>query len=297
MIEKITVIYIISDRRSGSTLLENMLSKSEEIISVGELAMLKGHIDKQGPGIFWNWNCACGKPILDCEFWSKVLENIYEENFQTKTKWPFKSSKITVASFFPQSACKTLWKFINTKNNHKTINILDEIYKTVSAISSKKIIVDSSKDPMHALAISQCKNVDAKFIWLTRDVRAITVSKLKRAKANKSSDKGAVRTLYSTLFFKKLCAAVLSCLKNHTTLKVNYEALAANPQQELDKICNHFGLKNFNSPDYMELINDHTIGGTPTRFERRPVAADESWKNFYKNKPVLNVFGKFANSL
>ena len=52
MQEKTTVIYIISDRRSGSTLLENMLSKSEEIISVGELAMLKGHIYKEGPGRF-----------------------------------------------------------------------------------------------------------------------------------------------------------------------------------------------------------------------------------------------------
>ena len=50
--EKITVIYIISDRRSGSTLLENMLSKSEEIISVGELAMIRGHIYKEGPGFF-----------------------------------------------------------------------------------------------------------------------------------------------------------------------------------------------------------------------------------------------------
>ena len=51
--KKPTVIYIIADRRSGSTLLENMLSKSEEIISVGELAMLKGHILKEGPGEMW----------------------------------------------------------------------------------------------------------------------------------------------------------------------------------------------------------------------------------------------------
>lgn len=297
MSEKTTVIYIISDRRSGSTLLENMLSKSEEIISVGELAMIKGHIDKQGPGVFWNWNCSCGKPVLECEFWSKVLNNIYDENFQSKTKWNFKSSKITVASFLPKTACKTLWKFINTEGNFHTIKILNEIYKSVNNVSSKKIIVDSSKDPMQALAISKCKDVNTKFIWLTRDVRAITVSKLKRAKANKSSDKGAVRTLYSTLFFKKLCAAALGCLKNHITLKISYEALAANPQKELDNICKHFGLENFEAPSYMELMDDHTIGGTPTRFERRPVAADDSWKKFYKNKPLLNAFGKFANSL
>ena len=189
MTEKITVIYIIADRRSGSTLLENMLSKSEEIISVGELAMLKGHIKKEGPGFLWNWNCSCSKPVLECEFWCKVLKDIYDNNFQTKARWPFKSVKISIASFFPRSACKTLFKFINTTNNIATINILNQVYKSVSEISSKKLIVDSSKDPMQALAVSKCKNVEAKFIWLTRDLRAITYSKMKRAAINKSSDK------------------------------------------------------------------------------------------------------------
>ena len=212
-----------------------MLSKSEEIISVGELAMMKGHIDKQGPGVFWNWNCSCGKPVLECEFWSKVLNNIYDENFQTKTKWPFKSSKITVASLFPQSACKTLWKFINTKRNYATINILDEIYKSVSSISSKKIIVDSSKDPMQALAISKCKNINPKYIWLTRDARAITYSKMKRAKINKSSDKRGLRTLATTLFFKKLCASAIKCLKKYDSLIISYEALLQTHNRNLIK--------------------------------------------------------------
>ena len=47
----------------------------------------------------------------------------------------------------------------------------------------------------------------------------------------------------------------------------------------------------------MELSNDHTIGGTPGRFERRPVAEDITWKDFYTNKPILNTLGKFANRL
>lgn len=297
MTEKITVIYIIADRRSGSTLLENLLSKSDEIVSVGELAMLKGHIDRTGPGVFWNWNCSCSKSVFECPFWNKVLGNIYSKNFQTKTKWPFKSLQILMASFFPGSVCKTLWKFINTKNNLLTINILNEVYQSVSNTASKKIIVDSSKDPVQALAISKCENIDAKYIWLKRDARAITYSKMKRAQINKSSDKRGLRTLATTLFFKKLCAAALQCLKEHNSLTLNYEQLAADPREELNKVCNYFGLKNFIAPHYMELANNHTIGGTPGRFERRPVAEDTSWKNFYKSKPLLNRLGKWANKL
>ncbi len=45
---KCTIIYVMSDKRAGSTLLENILSKSDETVSVGELALLKNHIFRQG---------------------------------------------------------------------------------------------------------------------------------------------------------------------------------------------------------------------------------------------------------
>jgi hypothetical protein len=80
-------------------------------------------------------------------------------------------------------------------------------------------------------------------------------------------------------------------------LTVSYEALAANPQQELDNICNYFKMQNFESPGYMELTDDHTIGGTPARFECCPVAEDTTWENLFSRNPVFSAPGKFANSL
>src|SRR5215210_5840531 len=97
MKKQLTIIYVISDRRSGSTLLENILSKSPEVISVGELAMLKGHILKQGPGERWNWNCSCGQQITQCTFWAPVLKDTYFNNisaFNTNINWNFKSKKM-----------------------------------------------------------------------------------------------------------------------------------------------------------------------------------------------------------
>ena len=140
MAKKITVIYIISDRRSGSTLLENILSKSGEIVSVGELAMLKGHIDKQGPGVFWNWNCSCGKPVLECEFWAKVLENIYDKNFETKINWPYKSLKVLLLSALPGVSKKRLLQSVYTQKNKQTIATLNAVYASVANVSGKKFI-------------------------------------------------------------------------------------------------------------------------------------------------------------
>jgi hypothetical protein len=297
MQDPIIVIYIISDRRSGSTLLENILSKSNETVSVGELAMLKGHIVKEGPGEIWNWNCSCGKPVLQCEFWSKVLAGIYDENFETKISWPYKSSKALSASLMPALLKNTFFKFIHTKKNQQTIEQLNQVYIAISNISAKKFIVDSSKDPMQALAVNECKNVEAKFIWLSRDLRAITFSKLKRWKVNKRSNKKPLETLTYSFYYKKVCAATLQCINKNNSIKIDYEALAANPQKELDKICDKFGIEKYAAPEYMELSNDHTIAGTPGRFERKKIAADNSWKEFFKQNTLLNALGKVFNSL
>ena len=297
MQDPIIVIYIISDRRSGSTLLENILSKSNETVSVGELAMLKGHIIKEGPGEIWNWNCSCGKPVLQCEFWSRVLAGIYDENFETKISWPYKSSKALSAALMPALLKKAFFKFIHTKKNKQTIEQLNKVYTAISNISAKKFIVDSSKDPMQALAVNECKNVEAKFIWLSRDLRAITFSKLKRWKVNKRSNKKPLETLTDSFYYKKVCAATLQCINKNNSIKIDYEALAVNPQKELDKICEKFGIQKYAAPEYMELSNDHTIAGTPGRFERKKIAADDSWKEFFKHNTMLNALGKVFNSL
>lgn len=297
MQNKTTVIYIISDRRSGSTLLENMLSKSSETVSVGELAMLKGHIKKQGPGEIWNWHCSCGQPVLQCPFWSEVLQGIYTEPFETKITWPYKSVKMLTRSVLPLNAKGLLHTIINNRPNQATIAHLNNVYAAVARVSGKAFIVDSSKDPLQGLAVTKCAAVDAKFIWLSRDLRAITFSKLKRWKVNKRSDKKPLETLTDSFYYKKVCASVLSSLPGSHTIKIDYEALAANPQAELDKICTKFGLQSYTAPQYMELSNDHTIAGTPGRFERKAIAADNSWQDFYTKHTALNLLGKVFNAL
>ena len=222
---------------------------------------------------------------------------MYDENFETKIRWPYKSFKILSACLVPFIFKRYLKNFIHTKKNTQTTEKLNVVYTAIHNVSGKKFIVDSSKDPIQALAVDECKNADAKFIWLSRDLRAITFSKLKRWKVNKRSNKKPLETLTDSFYYKKICAAALLCINKNNTIKINYEALAANPQKELDAICNKFGLQNYTAPEFMELSNEHTIAGTPGRFERKKIAADDSWKDFYVHHKMLNVSGKVFNSL
>jgi hypothetical protein len=226
-----------------------------------------------------------------------VLNNIYNENFETKISWPYKSLKLLLSTLVPAVSKKSLLQFIHTKKNQQTTTTLNAVYDSIANVSGKKFIVDSSKDPVQALAVNACQNVDAKFIWLSRDLRAITFSKLKRWKVNKRSNKKPLETLTDSFYYKKICAAAINSIKKNNALKINYEVLAANPQKELDKICGIVGLNNYAAPEFMELLDDHTIAGTPGRFERKKIAADNSWKDYFKNKALLNFLGKVFNSL
>ena len=69
---KKTIIYVMSDVRSGSTLLENILSNAPNTLSVGELHHLDSHLYKGKWGRPWNWTCSCGKSIDNCKFWNKT---------------------------------------------------------------------------------------------------------------------------------------------------------------------------------------------------------------------------------
>ena len=60
--KKIKVIYISGIGRSGSTLLDIILSTSEKVFSVGE-------IFKYNQMLRENIKCSCGKKVKDCSFW------------------------------------------------------------------------------------------------------------------------------------------------------------------------------------------------------------------------------------
>jgi len=296
---KPTVIYIMSDRRSGSTLLENILSKSRETVSVGELAMLKGHVLKTGWGERWNWTCACGEPVQQCVFWKPVLDKVYANDFEFETniRWNLNSKLVNAVCYLPAVFKKSLRKLINTKHNKKAVATLQNLYKAIGEVSGKKFIIDSSKDPVQALAVYEQTGVDVKVIWLKRDLRAIATSKNKWKLLNKKKEKSLLHHLYNVYYFKRVCKAVATLVKPNDLLELNYEELALNTADTLEKITTKFNLQPYEAPLFMELNNDHTIGGTPERFEKKPIAYDASWKQLYNNKRLLYVTGSLLNKL
>ncbi len=299
MQNKATVIYVMSDVRSGSTLLENILSKSEETVSVGEMALLKNHIERKGPGARWNWNCSCGLPPAECVFWCDVLKEkaVTDPHFNTAVQWNFQSKKMVAGSLFSSLIKRKLQELNNKPVNKDTIATNNELYKKIFQITGKTFIVDSSKDPVQAYLtyLNKPADFEVKIISLKRDLRAIAASKRKWSVANKKKQKSLSKWLTNSLFYKKICTVVTQLVPSEDVISVSYEDLAIHTQQQLDAIAKTCCLVPYKAPEFMVVENDHTIAGTPQRFSKRPIAYDRSWETFYNKKPLLSFFGKIIN--
>src|SRR5688500_1444385 len=68
---KVKILYIASDSRSGSTLLDLMLGQADEIFSVGELR----HVWERS--YLKNELCGCTRPCGECACWAAVTEHAF----------------------------------------------------------------------------------------------------------------------------------------------------------------------------------------------------------------------------
>src|SRR5687768_409663 len=71
MTERVKVLFILGWARSGSTLLDQILGTEEGFFSTGELRWiwLRGLVQQR--------NCGCGRRVVECPFWTAVLERAY----------------------------------------------------------------------------------------------------------------------------------------------------------------------------------------------------------------------------
>jgi len=287
MEEKKTIIYIMSDVRSGSTLLENLLSKSDEVISVGESRFLSSHINKGRIGRTWDWKCSCGKDILECDFWKNILRDKSADDIKN-----LKTEIQVDDSILKPLIGRNYGKFWKTEDSKQVTTTLDYIYNKIYETTKKNVIVDSSKNPFQALAFYKNSKYNFKIIYLKRDIRAVSISKRKWVKKN---NRNKAKYLYWYLFVTKLyelkCKWVFKRISSPDIITINYKDLAVDYQYEMSKVCGFAKINQFEIPEFMYLDDDHTIAGTPNRFTKRRIAYDEKWKIESKKKLFFNFIG------
>ena len=162
------VVYIGGYSRSGSTILDILLSQHSAVCGTGELCFL-----------FDDWlnrkrTCSCGRPYAECDFWSDLASTI---------------DIATVSAVIREVEHRSNFKNVvddrlpaELKSQYKANQ--EAIFRYIQKKSGKNIIIDSSKTTRDSagrcLAIAKYTDLDTCMIHLARNGRSTTHSFLQK---------------------------------------------------------------------------------------------------------------------
>jgi hypothetical protein len=293
------ILYVLSDNRSGSTLLDQLLGAHPDVVSVGELHWLSAYVRKDRT--LYNpvhpLVCACGQAVMDCSFWASVQEaaNRPLDSFRLKPRffrWQGAGSEGN--SFrermarLPMRMIKRHPYFYKNPVGHKIVDgptlARDSIAlsNAILRASGRKIIVDSSKSALKFWSVYRQQPDNTKAVILVRDYRAVVYSKMKRGQSLEGAALGWRRKMEQIDFFT-------SGVADDRCHRLNFESLCADPTTELTALCAFLGIDFDNKMLSRPADNVHHIGGSPSKFDpgKRAISLDKRYEKAF-DQDALN---------
>jgi hypothetical protein len=270
----IRVVFILGYTRSGSTLLEQLLSMAPGTVAVGEMAYLWEQSVRN------NSYCGCGSKWTNCSFWKSILGDLPSPGFQKE-----RSPDTGQFWAFFRDLVRTGRSSDNQHYEH-FLKQIESIYLAINGQTGCSVIIDSSKRPFFGLAVSRTQGVSVTFIHLVRDSRGCAFS-WKKAKARIELGKNVfmpqLPALRSALSWvgNNLQAEILR-IQPGQNIFLRYEDFVANPTYQVNKILNQVGLPSI-SPDQngiFHIPSSHGIWGNPGRWSSMnaiKVTEDKRW--------------------
>tara|TARA_B110000091_G_scaffold103956_1_gene112932 strand:+ start:9906 stop:10769 length:864 start_codon:yes stop_codon:yes gene_type:complete len=222
---KKTLIYIIGAGRSGTTMLDIVLGNTSESLSLGEI----NRFFKRN-GIPPKRNIK-DKTFL---FWKKIREDFEIRNENIFLSF-FDQNQLMDSNEYHSAVFKSV--FGKCDKNYKTL--LNNLYDSIFANTTDKIIIESSKYPLRALNLSRLerKDVEIKYIYLKKD--PVKVVKSFNKKDIEQPTKGFFKSNIYYFGVNALCIITVYFLKRrgHKIAKIKYEDLILNPNKTLKKLA------------------------------------------------------------
>ncbi|MBI4773114.1 MAG: sulfotransferase [Deltaproteobacteria bacterium] len=278
---KVTVAYIVGAGRSGSTVLDTILGNHSEVESVGELCNLVRSA-WLGPDY-----CACGARGSECPFWSEVRLDWIRRTGASDLKEFKKLEDVFERSRFFSRLLRG--SFARKAEFQVYSNYAVSLFQAISEVSGKRIIVDSSKIPARAFALSRMPGVDLKLIHLVRDPRGLARSLQKAFRKNLRS--GVARDMRPFPVWRvplpwirvNVCSSwLVKRVGPGRGLTIRYEDLMADHRGTLEKLGKLMGLgyepviRTIDSGGSMKV--GHTIAGNRVRMAGSiRLQADVEW--------------------
>jgi hypothetical protein len=239
---QVRVVYIMGDGRSGSTVTGIILGNHPAISSNGELhkwARYRGHPKRDND------------KEEDLRFWAEVRKCYRSQGLSTDfSHLQNVQGEVENYGRFP----KLLLHRVSPEVCAEYCTHVGGVFKAISAVSRRDIIVDEAKRPARGLALLRCPGCNVRIIHLVRDPRGVVWSQGKRTVEHKFKSPLVAALHYSSKNLMSLLVQLFA--PRGRVLRVRYEDLVRQPADQLKRIGQFLGLS-------MEPVIDKIDAGEP----------------------------------
>ena len=283
-----TVIFIAGSGHSGSTLLERILGEMPGFVNVGELHDL--YRRDEAPQ---RERCGCGELLAECPFWSKVSQHIYGGDWDSEHMASVRRLQRRIARQrdIPQLLVPSLAGQSFRRDIGRYGEIYTSLYQGIAAAAGASCVVDASKWPPQALALSRA-GLDVRVIHLIRDARGVAYSLSKQGVHRPQAVGGAAEMMH-----RKTVASASGWVARQAELSVmgwcgvrevrmRYDDLVNAPRTAVERALSGLGIPH--DPADLDHIGagrvtvgaSHGIAGNPGRFVSGEITlrSDEAWR-------------------
>lgn len=273
---KPVVLYITGMMRCGSTFVGNVLNELPGTEHVGERYFIwKNAVLRDGT----NTMCGCGLDLLACARWSTTVG---VDRHHARRMWAaqqrYLRTRHTIPRLLEARGVTTAPAAV-----HRAVDSVVSFYRTVADECGAQVIVDSSKYPAEAVALTRRTDIDFRLLHLVRDPRA-TVASFLSAKSYLDKMR-ASRTLAYWAGFNTASEAAGAVAGKDRYLRVRYEDFTRSPGHVLSRIIDFAGYGcpqpiPFDSDRTVVLGVNHTVTGNPDRLRRgrTEIRTKEEWR-------------------
>ena len=279
--QRVKVLHISGEGRSGSTLLGSVLGQRRGWFSAGEVRYLwqRGLIERR--------LCGCGLPVPDCPVWSGVLSTAFGSADAVDTRETVRAlhrlSRPAVIARAVQSGASAAKSGLGALSD-----TLTDLYAGLRQETDCDVIVDTSKPPTYGWLLGTLPSVDLYTVHLVRDPRAVAFSWQRHKSARDRPGGGelarkapAASALHWTMW--NLVAERLGRASRDRYLRLRYEDFVADPALAVRRIVALVGETESCDPASSdrtaEFDVNHAVAGNPSRFDRGQVSItlDAEW--------------------
>jgi hypothetical protein len=266
------VLYVMGHGWSGSTILGNVLGELEGYVHAGELRTL------WDDGLLGEAICGCGRPVRACDLWTGVTSRALSSLDPADVAgWHRAASRVrhTIRLLRIEGGRPSGWPSLDAY-----LPVAGRLYSALGETVGSRVVVDTSKRAGDAALLRLAPGVEAFFVHLVRDPRAVAYSWRKR----EAPGHGAVATARDWTAFNLLDEAIRRKAGPHRSMRVRYEDFVTRPRATVGAVLGMLGESvsslPFEDDRTVMLGSNHTVLGNPVRFAAGPVALrnDEAWR-------------------